>query len=149
MTLFDIVLSRLVNSCVIASPLTRDSQYPIILIKMTFLPMVYAAATDLQVDLGFKIPTFGELLTFIIRLFFVLGGLVGLFYLLTGALNWITSGGNKENLQKAQERIQNAIIGILLIVVVLSVIWTFENIVFQKKICFGISCPLTIESLIK
>ena len=116
---------------------------------MTFLPMVYAAATDLQVDLGFKIPTFGELLTFIIRLFFVLGGLIGLFYLLTGALNWITSGGNKENLQKAQERIQNAIIGILLIVVVLSVIWTFENIVFQKKICFGISCPLTIESLIK
>jgi len=116
---------------------------------MTFLPMVYAAATDLQVDLGFDIPTFGELLTFLIRLFFVIGGLIGLLFLFTGALNWITSGGNKENVDKARDRIQNAIIGILLIVVVLSIIWTFENVVFQKKICFGISCPLTIESLIK
>lgn len=108
---------------------------------------VYAA--DLQATLPFAIPTFGDLLTFFIRFFFVIGGLVALYYLLTGALNWITSGGNKENVEKARERIQNAVVGIILIVVVLTIIWTFEQIIFSKKICFGISCPLSIEALIK
>ncbi len=116
---------------------------------MNIIPKVLAAGSDLQVNLGWNIPTFGELLTFLIRFFFVIGGLVALFYLLTGALSWITSGGNKENVEKARDRIQNAIIGIILIVVVLSVIWTFENVIFQKKICFGISCPMTIDALIK
>lgn len=116
---------------------------------LNLIKKVYAAPSDLQVDLGFKIPTLGEVLTFMIRFFFVAGGLVALYYLLTGALNWITSGGNKENVEKARERIQNAIIGVILIVVVLSVIWTFETVIFGKKICFGISCPLTLDALIK
>lgn len=116
---------------------------------MSLIKSVYAQASDLQVNLPFRIPTFGELLTFLIRFFFAIAGLVALYYLLSGALNWITSGGNKENVEKARERIQNAVIGIILIVVVLSIMWTFENVIFQRKICFGISCPLTIESLIK
>lgn len=99
--------------------------------------------------LGFNIPTLGDVLTFLIRAFFVIGGLMALLYLLLGAFAWITSGGNKENVDKAREKITNAVIGVILIAVVLAVIVTLEQVVFGSKICFGLSCPITIPSLVK
>lgn len=98
--------------------------------------------------LGFNIPNFGEVLTFIIRFFFVAAGLATLIFLLLGAFSWITSGGNKENVEKAREKIQAAVIGIVLVVVVLALVALFEQVVFQKKICFGLTCPITFPSLL-
>ncbi len=102
-----------------------------------------------QGELGFKIPTFSDILTFAIRGFFIIAGLAALFYLLLGALAWVTSGGNKENVEKAQQKIQQAVIGVILIAVVLAVVATLENVVFNKLICFGLTCPITIPSLVK
>ena len=99
-------------------------------------------------DLGFKIPNLSDVLTFFIRFFFVLGGIMALLYLLLGAFAWITSGGDKEAVTAAREKITNAIIGVILIVAVLAVIVTLEQIVFQKRICFGISCKATIPGLL-
>jgi hypothetical protein len=113
---------------------------------------VSAQASNVQVSeqaLGFKIPSLGDILTFTIRFFFVIAGLMALLYLLLGALAWVTSGGNKEGVEKAREKIQAAIIGVILIVVVLALIWTLEQVVFQAKICFGISCPMTIPKLLE
>ncbi|MBP6044627.1 MAG: hypothetical protein WAT72_04580 [Microgenomates group bacterium] len=109
------------------------------------------ADSDVMVDpvaLGFSIPTIGDLLTFVIRAFFVVAGIMALLYLLLGALAWITSGGDKGGVEKARDKIQAAIVGVLMIVIVLAVVWTLENVVFQQKICFGISCPLTLPSLL-
>ena len=61
--------------------------------KLNGLYFSVLAASELEVDkgtLGFEIPTFGEILTFIIRLFFVLAGIAALLYLLLGAFTWIT-----------------------------------------------------------
>lgn len=77
--------------------------------------------------IGINIPTFDKVLTFAIRLFFVVAGLVALIYLLLGAFAWVTSGGNKENIDKAREKIQAAIIGVVLIFVVLAVAGVVEN----------------------
>ncbi|QQG44408.1 MAG: hypothetical protein HYW86_00610 [Candidatus Roizmanbacteria bacterium] len=121
----------------------------ILLFVNIFLVSNVNAQTDVKVNLPFQIPTLGDLLTFIIRFFFAVAGLVALIYLLLGALAWITSGGNKENVDKAREKIQNAIIGVILIVLVLAIIWTLEQIVFAQKICFGISCPLSMPTLLK
>lgn len=110
------------------------------------------AQQNIQVDqgaLGFAIPTFGDVLTFVIRAFFVFAGLAALLYLLLGAFAWVTSGGAKENVEKARDKIQAAIIGVLLIVIVLSIVWTLEQVVFRQKVCFGISCPLTLPALLK
>ncbi len=112
---------------------------------------VYAAsgaASDLSVSLGWDIPSIGAILTFIIRFFFVMAGLLALFFLLLGALGWVTSGGSKEGVEKAREKIVAAVVGVVLIVVVLSIIWTLEKVVFHCNICFGIACPLTIPSII-
>ena len=100
-------------------------------------------------NIGFRIPGLPDVLTFIVRFFFVLAGLAALVYLLWGAFAWITSGGNKENVEKARDKLVAAIVGIILIVVVVAVIIAFERFVFSNRVCFGISCPLTIPQLIK
>ena len=100
-------------------------------------------------DLGFQIPSLGDILTFIIRAFFVIAGLAALLYLLLGALAWITSGGDKEAISAAQQKIQAAVIGMILIVAVLAIIWTLEQVVFNRRICLGLSCPLTLPGLIE
>ncbi|PJC34316.1 hypothetical protein CO051_00155 [Candidatus Roizmanbacteria bacterium CG_4_9_14_0_2_um_filter_39_13] len=100
-------------------------------------------------ELGFKIPTLGDLLTFAIRAFFVIAGLAGLFYLLLGALAWVTSGGDKDSVKAAREKIQATVIGMILIVAVLGIVWTLEQVIFNRRICLGLSCPLTLPSLIE
>lgn len=101
--------------------------------------------TSAPVALGFTIPTFSEVLTFIIRFFFIVAGLVAIIYLLLGALAWITSGGNKENVDKAREKIQNALIGVILIFAVLAIIGVVENIF---SLGLGITKPILFPQLI-
>ncbi len=98
--------------------------------------------------LGFNIPTLGDLLTFAIRGFFVIAGLAALFYMLLGAFAWVTSGGDKDAVSAAQQKIQAAVVGVLVIVAVLAIIWTLEQVVFQEAICFGLSCAVTLPSLL-
>ena len=110
----------------------------------------YPACTSIDTgDLGFKIPSLGDLLTFAIRAFFVIAGLAGLFYLLLGALGWVTSGGDKDAVTAAREKIQAAVLGMILIVAVLAIIWTLEQVIFSRRICLGLSCPLTLPGLIE
>lgn len=116
--------------------------------------MAAPSDADIQVStggpngLGFAIPTIGGLLTFVVKAFFVVAGVFALVYLLLGALSWITSGGDKAGVEKARDKIQAAIVGILMIVVVLAIVWTLEQVVFAGKICFGLSCALTLPTLL-
>jgi len=100
-------------------------------------------------DLGFQIPSLGDILTFAIRAFFVIAGLAALFYLLLGALGWVTSGGDKDAVTAARDKIQAAVVGMILIVGVLAIIWTLEQVIFKRRICLGLSCPLTLPGLIE
>jgi len=63
----------------------------------------------------------GKLLSTGIQIFFLVASLALLVYLLWGAYDWLTSGGEKEKLTKAQLKIVNAIVGMLLMVVVMVV----------------------------
>lgn len=100
--------------------------------------------------LGFnKIPTLSTILTFGIRAFFIIAGLLALLFLLLGGMAWVTSGGNKENVDKARDKITNAIIGVIIIVATLAIIATLEQVVFGGRLCFGISCEIKIPSLLE
>ncbi len=99
-------------------------------------------------SLGFRIPTLADILTFAIRAFFAIAGIAALFYMLMGAFGWVTSGGDKDNITAARERIQAAVIGMILIVAVLAVIWTLEQVIFKRRICLGLTCPLSIPGLV-
>ncbi len=100
-------------------------------------------------ELGFKIPNFTDILTFALRAVFVFGGLAALFMLLLGAFSWITSGGDKEKVGAAQQKIQAAIIGVIMIAVALAIVVTLEQVIFSGRICLGLSCPITIPSLLQ
>jgi len=100
-------------------------------------------------ELGFQIPTLSRILTFTIRMFFILAGLAALVMLLLGAFSWITSGGDKDKVHAAQSKIQAAVLGLIMIVVVLALVVTLEQVVFAGRLCFGLSCPITIPSLLK
>lgn len=56
-----------------------------------------------------------------VNAFILISGLALLLYMLWGALDWISSGGEKEKLSKAQNKITNAIIGMILVFVVIVV----------------------------
>ena len=62
----------------------------------------------------------GNFIGFGIRMFILIAGMFLILYLLWGAFDWINSGGEKERLTKAQNKITNALIGIVLIFVVLT-----------------------------
>ncbi|MFH1827097.1 MAG: hypothetical protein ABH812_01525 [bacterium] len=125
--------------------------YIYLLSFFAFLNPARVFADELQVgdNLGFAIPSFGGIITFIIRFFFVMAGLAALLYLLLGAFSWITSGGNKENVEKARDKIQAAIVGIILVVIVVAILATLEQVVFAQKLCFGLTCDVSIPALLQ
>ena len=56
-----------------------------------------------------------------IKIFMFTAGILMLLYLMWGALDWIVSSGDKEKLTKAQQKIMNAVIGIIVLIFVLVV----------------------------
>src|SRR5581483_7301586 len=52
--------------------------------------------------------TLGGFIVTVVQLIFAVGGLVFLFMILLGSFQWITSGGDKEAVAKARQRIVNA-----------------------------------------
>ena len=98
-----------------------------------------------SVKLGFTIPSFDMVLTFLLRFLFIVGGLVAVLYLLLGALAWITSGGNKESVDKAREKIQAAVVGLVVMFAVLALMVVIENIF---SLGLGISQPIKFPKLI-
>lgn len=59
----------------------------------------------------------GNFVTNVLTLAFVIAILVVLFMLIWGAFEWITSGGDKEAVGKARNRIINALIGLAVLAV--------------------------------
>lgn len=115
----------------------------------TDVSMVPACASVNTGELGFRIPSLGDILTFAIRAFFAIAGIAALFYMLLGAFGWVTSGGDKDAISAAREKIQAAILGMIVIVAVLALIWTLEQVIFKRRICLGLSCPVTLPGLIE
>jgi len=113
---------------------------------------VYAATSipspTILIQPGFEIPTLTAILTFLVRAFFTVAALIALLFLLLGAFAWITSGGDKDAVKKAQDKIQSAIVGLILIVAVLAIMMTLEVIVFKKTICVGLTCEVSIPGLL-
>lgn len=96
---------------------------------------------------GLPVVSFGTLLGFVIRMFFVVAGIAALMYALIGGLDWVTSQGEKEKIDAAREKITAAIIGIFVLILVLTIMWMLEQVVFNRTLCFGISCDIILPSL--
>lgn len=65
---------------------------------------------------------FGRLLSNMIGAMFIIGFVVATMYLITGAFHWITSSGDKQNLENARHKITNAVVGLVILASVWGVI---------------------------
>ena len=106
-------------------------------------------STTTRVDIGWKIPSMADVVGFLIKFLFFFAGLAALLYLLLGAFSWVTSSGDKENVKKAQDKIQAAVVGLVIIVVVLVIIATLEQVVLKGTFCVGLTCNITPPVLIQ
>lgn len=66
------------------------------------------------IGLGFGAEGASKFLSNLVVLIYILAGIVLVFMILWGAFDWMTSGGDKEKLTQAKDKIMNALIGILL-----------------------------------
>lgn len=73
----------------------------------------------------------------LITLGLIIGAVFFLFILIIGAIQWISSGGDKNALEEAKHKITNAIVGIIILFSVFAVLKLIENF-------FGISI-LTLD----
>ena len=55
-----------------------------------------------------------------INIFLIVAGIAMMIYLLWGGFDWITSGGEKEKIAKAQGKLTNAVIGIFIVIFALT-----------------------------
>lgn len=118
---------------------------------LTFAQLAYANPTssNTSVNVGWTIPSLADVVGFLIKFLFFFAGLAALLYLLLGAFSWVTSSGDKENVKKAQDKIQAAVVGLVIIVVVLVIIATLEQVVLKGTFCVGLTCNIAPPQLIQ
>lgn len=76
-----------------------------------------------------------KIISSIIGVMTVAGGIWFLFHILIGGFNWITAGGDKTKLQSARDTITNAFIGLVVVVAawaILALAGTFFGIDFTN-----------------
>jgi len=74
---------------------------------------------------------FGNLFSALISLGFVVGSLVFFFILLTGGVQWMTSGGDKNAYESAKSKLTHAFIGLV-------ILFSFFAIIYFVECFFGI-----------
>lgn len=70
---------------------------------------------------------FGNLIPALISLGLVIGAIVFLAYFLTGAISWISSGGDKMKIEQAKSKITTALIGLFVLLCFIGIIALFER----------------------
>lgn len=57
----------------------------------------------------------GQIISNLIGGMFIIGFLIAFIYLMTGGFHWITSGGDKANLEHARNKIIHALVGLIVV----------------------------------
>lgn len=115
--------------------------------KLQLIKEVFAQ-NRIAPELGFKIPSLAVVLGYVLKFFFILAGLAAMLFLILGAFSWITSGGDKDAVKKAQDKIQAAVVGLILLVFVLALVVTIEQVIFNGTVCLGFTCDLNFGNLL-
>ncbi|MBL7150719.1 hypothetical protein ISS86_02205 [Candidatus Microgenomates bacterium] len=67
--------------------------------------------------------SFTKIVSNIIGVMTIAGGIWFMFQFIAGGLSWLTAGGDKAGVQAAQKRITNAVIGLTVVVAAYALIW--------------------------
>lgn len=87
---------------------------------------------------------FDKLLSTLITIFLIGGGVIFVFMLIIGGIQWITAGGDKSKVEEASGRIRTALIGIILLFSVFVIVSLAESIFGVRILTIDID-PLIIR----
>lgn len=79
---------------------------------MADLDLTQLPPSGFQSLTGIKAPNFASA---VIQFLFVAAGVLFVIFLLIGGVQWVSSGGDKEGLDRAHRRIKNALIGLIIV----------------------------------
>lgn len=71
---------------------------------------------------------FTEIVSAIVTVFTVFGGLAFLFWFVIGAVQWTTSGGNPEQVNKAKSQMSTAVAGLFVLIISYGAIWIIGKV---------------------
>lgn len=87
---------------------------------------------------------FGKLIPTLVGILLTIGAILFFFYFIYGAINYITAGGDKGNLESARTHIKNALVGLILMISVFAVTKLVESIFGLNILTIDIG-PLVIK----
>lgn len=90
------------------------------------------------------IENLGSIISAVIGVAFLLAFLIFLVMLIIGGIQWISSGGDKESVQKAKDRITHALIGLVIVACTWAIIQIVQNF-FCINIFGSIKLPSAVE----
>lgn len=83
-------------------------------------------------DIGKAAGYFATIISNIIGLMTIVGGIWFMFQFIIGGYGWLTSGGDKAGIQAAQSRITNAFIGLTVVVAAYAIIYIIGELLGFK-----------------
>ncbi len=87
---------------------------------------------------------FQDLLPRMVGLAFLVGVLIFFFIMITGAIQWITSGGDKTAIEGARGKITNAIVGVVILLSLFALLKVIQDFFGIKILTLDIG-PLIIQ----
>lgn len=96
-----------------------------------FLFLVKPAFAQVHVPPGMPMGSFilwSAFIPGVIQLLLFLAFLFSFIYLLWGGFSWVTSGGNKESLEKARGKVTYAILGLVIALLSFFILYTFGEL---------------------
>ena len=92
-------------------------------------------AKDFFVDLSNKGGnTFRNLFLFFIKILLPVAGVIAMFFVIYGGVQYVVSRGNDEAAEKGKKTLINAIIGVVIIVLSWVIIATISNALMETKV---------------
>lgn len=79
----------------------------------------------------------GTIISNVLLIFYIIGGLAVLIFFIWGALDWITAGGDKEKIAGARRKIINSFIGLALLALAAFIVSLFGQIVHINPLNMG------------
>ena len=101
-----------------------------------------ALGPSLQTKTG--VDFFQDLIPRMVGLAFLVGVLVFFFIMITGAIQWITSGGDKAGIESARGKITNAIVGVVILLSLFALLKVIEDFFGINILALDIG-PLMIQ----
>lgn len=118
-------------------------------IRNPVLPSDIGGAAKPTVDMGGT--AVGNFVSAIVGGIIILAFIMSLLYLLTGGFMWITSAGDKTNLENARNKIIHAIIGFIVIAAIwaiMTLVGQFVGLDFKKLPIPSVSSPDSLQSTV-